>query len=142
MARFFEVEGPIRDWAKGNPTIAPVVGSRVFFGVPTAYNQQPANSSAVYPFLVLYRSGGAPKGGPTPIDLPRITFDCWGDTKSQAANLAASVVDACEQLHGAAMGSLRAHTAEVVLGPFWQPDMESGKPRYIVDVVFVMRAAA
>lgn len=143
MSWFGDVEGGVRSWARANSLLTPLLGSgttaRVFFGVPTSYDPK-TNGAA----LVLYRSGGAPRPGATPLDQPRLTFDCWGASKADAASLAVAVVEAIERVgQGTALGaSLRAVSASVVMGPLWLPDPESGTPRYVVDASWTVRAAA
>ncbi|MDP8971148.1 MAG: DUF3168 domain-containing protein [Actinomycetota bacterium] len=91
------------------------------------------------PSVVLSRVGGAPpRRSDMPLDVARISFDCWAADRTTAADIARELVGACENLSQAgaythAAGILLA--AEVV-SHIWVPDPESDTPRYVVDAMF------
>lgn len=136
---FTDVEGAVKAWAIAHADINAATSGRVFFGVPSSID---FNSTANFPFITIYRSGGSPKAGPTPLDIARITFDCWGSTKAQAASVATVVVDAVEKLSaGTQMGaSARTVGAETRL-ILWRPDPATNAKRYVVDADFTVRSA-
>lgn len=113
-----DVESAVREWVRDS---IPDVSRRAFFG--------PAKDAPL-PQIVVYRVAGADANC-------AIQFDVWGQSKAQAATIAAvlcSAIDALSRyvyatagvlLHGAAVDSER-----------WQPDDESDAPRYIVDATF------
>jgi hypothetical protein len=132
--RFADVEGGVRAWARANAFITPIVGTRTFFGFP---------DGGQLPLLTLRRVGGRPDAGEAPIDTARISFECWGRTKQEAAAVAAAVKSAAESLPaGAPMGAdVICHGASVVLD-LWLPEPKTDAARYVIDVVFTVRATA
>lgn len=131
---FADVEGGVRAWARANSSITAAVSTRTFFGFP---------DGGQLPLLTLARVGGAPEPGEAPLDTARISFHCWGRTKQEAAAVAAALKSAAQSLRaGIPMGAdLIAYGASVVLD-LWQPDPANDRPRYVVDVVFTVRATS
>lgn len=133
-----DVEAAVRAWLR---EYLPEVEGRVFFAFD---GRLPAGKSQV----VVQRIWG-------PDDRCLIQFDVWGRTKAVASQIASVLateadalgrytfepeelaVDGDEEsprvpvlLHGALVESVR-----------WQPDEESGKPRYVVEAMFTATAA-
>jgi hypothetical protein len=129
---FADVEGAVRAWARARPLIVAQVGTRSFFGFP---------DGGELPLLTLKRAGGAPAGD-VPLDFPRISFECWGRTKAEAAAVASAVKAEAESMTaGTQMApGVLGYGASVELD-LWAPDKTSGRARYVVDVVFTMKAA-
>lgn len=134
-----DAEGAVKAWAKAQTAISAIVGSRVFFEV---------NGSAPFPQLVVQRVGGGPLPGEPPIDQALIQFDVWGtqsasgkaDGKASASALAEAVRNAAFFMTAETpMGAAAGLWAEISLGPVWSPDPESGRARYVVDVLFGIR---
>lgn len=117
-----DVESAVRQWARENVTS---VGSRVFFG---------ANNKAAMPQIVLFRIGG-------PDDQCLIQFDVWAGNKADAAEAAAELCTAADELSRYVAGNVLLKGA-VVDGSRWQPDEESDIPRYIVEITFSAWAAS
>lgn len=131
---FVEVEGPVRAWLRAQALSG--IGSRVFFGVP---------DGATFPLITLALLDGAPQAGEAPLADPIISFDVWGGSKAEASAAAWSLVGAVESIAaGTPLDSpetLRCEGASVVLGPAFRPDPADDKPRYVVDVMFTVKAA-
>jgi len=108
-----DVEAAVRAWARD------VLDVKVFFGV---------NQEADFPQVIIRRVGGAD-------DRALIQFDCWADTKADAAAAAAQL---CTELTGVGTvdyEGVRLHDA-LWLGTRWLPDEASDTPRYIVEAQF------
>lgn len=112
--QWVDVEGAVREWARD---YVPAVGRRVFFA--------PTNN---FPQIVVSRIAG-------PDDRCLIQFDVWAGLKAQAVDLAADLATAADALGRYTHDGVLLHGA-VVDDVRWQPDEESDKPRYIVDVTF------
>ena len=118
-----DVEGAVRAWARA--AVSSVDG-RVFFGW---------NEDAAHPQVSLSRVAG-------PDDRCLVQFDVWAaksQGKAQAASTAAELCTAADALSRYEHEGVLLHGARV-LGSRWQPDFESGAPRYIVEVVFFATA--
>jgi hypothetical protein len=132
--RFADVEGRVRAWARANAFVVAEVGTRTFFGFP---------DGADLPLLTLRRVGGGTDDGEAPIDSARISFECWGRTKQEAAAAAAAVKSAAESLPaGTPMGADAICYGASVELDLWLPEPKTDRPRYVVDVVFTVRATA
>lgn len=117
-----DVEAAVRTWARAN---VPLAGTRVFFGF---------SNDAPLPQIALFRVGGTD-------DNCLIQFDVWAATKAQAAQAAAQLCTAADNLSHYVSGGVLLHGA-LVESARWQPDEESNAPRYIVDVTFFATASA
>lgn len=129
-----------RDWARSNALISAVAGTRIYLEVPKDYRQFTKDlksdiaatrtaAQAKFPFISVSRIGGAPPSEGTPLDDARISFQCWGASGAQASQLAAALVSA-----------VYARSSAVVLSQLYRPDTDSDLPRYVVDVLFKVRA--
>lgn len=112
-----DVEAAVRAWGRD------ALGAKVFFGV---------NQDAAFPQVIVRRVGG-------PDDRALIQFDCWGDTKAQAAATAAELATELTGIGTVDYAGVRIHDA-VWLGTQWLPDPESDTPRYIVEANFMVSA--
>lgn len=133
---FTDAEAAVRGWARAHAGITPKAPGGIYFSVP---------KGASFPLATLQRVAGAPDLGEAPVDQARIQFDAWGTTKQDAAALAEAIVNAASGLQdGTVMGSepAVAKGATVELGPVWLPDQESRRPRYVVDVTFLIVGTA
>lgn len=111
-----DVEEAVRQWARDAGTIAE---RRVFFGV---------DNKAAFPQVAVFKISG-------PDDQCLIQLDAWGGNRAQAAQLAAEISTAADNLSHYEAGDVLLKGA-VVEGSSWQPDEESGKPRYVVQITF------
>lgn len=121
--REYVIEGAaVRAWAR---QAVPLAGDRVFFGY---------NTTSVGPQIVVTRIGGVP--------WPLYQFDCWASSMRDAEALAAELETAIEFFQPWAYPADDAVIRGAVLenaGPF-QPDVESDKPRFVVDARFMVMA--
>lgn len=117
-----DVESAVREWLRDSVAS---ISRRGFFGV---------NNSAPFPQIVLRRIGG-------PDDSCLVRFDVWGDTKAEAASVAADLATAADALAAYTHDGVILHGASVDQSR-WLPDVDSDLPRYIVDVTFVASSAA
>lgn len=95
---------------------------------------------APYPRLVIGRVGGNRRSTAGWVDRARIQVEAWTDVPPEgskpAANLLArtaeaALLDIVNHFHEAGVVT----NAQSVLGPVWQPDPKTARPRYIVDVI-------
>lgn len=109
--------------------ITAIVGDRVSTG-----------KGAPYPRVSVTRIGGGNTPIPAHLASPRLQFDCWGrdvqqrsqpETHALAALVQAAMLDAPNQPHVEGVVT----DVVVVLGPVWQPDPQTNRDRYIVDVI-------
>lgn len=137
-----EVEGPLRAWLRAQPGIAALTGGgqHVYFAAPDLPAGDARRPDA---WLTVRRIGGGPMPGNTPLDVPLVTFECWGRTKLAASRLAETLVNLLTGLEGpTAMDTVVALSCRVTLWLF-QPDPTLGSfARVLVDASFVFRAAA
>lgn len=134
---FVNVEGVVADWVKATSAGAAVLYASTKYhvhigGIP---------KGAPRPSIVIRRVGGSPSVSDVPIDEPRISFECWADTQSAAANLAGVLVSELQSLvlnGGYIQNNTRLKSAEV-LSWLWLPDPGTGSvPRYVVDARFTI----
>lgn len=127
-----DVESAVKAWAMTQP-IAPLVTAA---GRTHIYMAMPIASPV--PSLILSRVGGGVR--PTselPIDRARISFDCWGTSRTQAGTLAQTLVTALDELGpngGYTVGGVTLAVAEIVLWT-WLPDPKADTARYVVDAL-------
>lgn len=134
---FVDAEGAAKAWARAQPDIAAIVGTKVFLAYQNVGGGQQ---------LVVGRAGGAADAGTAPLDVARISFSCWATSRGAAGALAYTVMSAAESMTGqTAMGSAAVGLgARCELGPVYltdQADEQAGRYRYVVDIDFVIRAA-
>ncbi|MFA7297317.1 MAG: hypothetical protein WC211_09080 [Dehalococcoidia bacterium] len=115
-----DVEGAIRAWARW---VLPALEERAFFGF---------SNDAPLPQVVLTRISG-------PDDRCLVQFDCWAETKAEAAMLAADLATAIDAIAHYVDDETVLHGARIE-GIRWQPDQESDTPRYVVEATFTASA--
>lgn len=129
---YADAEGAARAWVRALPDF---VAGRCFFGVP---------DRAVYPLVVVQRVGRGPSAGDVPIGRALIQFDLIGEdhrSKAQVGALAVRLESEAESLiAGTPMGTAIGLSAEVTRGPDWRPVPGSLQARYLLDVMFQLRA--
>lgn len=129
-----DTEALVKTWLAGTPVAdlvrRPDNGLNIFEAMPL---------SSPLPAVVLSRVGGAPdRNSDVPVDIARISFDCWAATRAQARQIAGALASAAVNLseHGGyESGTARLYVAEIV-GWVWLPDPQADMPRYIVDALF------
>lgn len=136
---YTDVENLVKQWVLTTP-VAPLLtrtdgGTSIFLAMP---------ASSPLPALVLSRVGGAPRASSdVPEDAARMTFNCWGTTRTQCGQIARTLMAELENLSqtgGFVSGDARLVAAQV-LNMFWLPDPESDTARYIVDATVVTVSA-
>lgn len=134
MTDYVDSEGAVREWTRGRPRVATLVDGRVYFAVPE-------QTRPTLPMVVEYRVGGSPDSHGH--DYPRIVFECWGENKHQASQLAkelaAEIQDSQEQAPVNVTGGVVV-SGEVTNGPVPMGGTSYAK-RYRVDATFMVRAA-
>lgn len=118
-----DVEEAVRQWARDNVLPSSGAGNvnrRVFFGY---------DKNAAFPQIAAFKISG-------PDDQCLVQFDVWGGSRAQAARIAAELQTAAEKLSRYESGNVLLKGAEVFEGSLWQPDEESKRPRYVVQITF------
>lgn len=96
------------------------------------------------PAIVVSRIGGSPDPIPLHIDRARIQIDAWteseenGGSKGLAHDIAATTLAALVEMVNVDHAAGVVCDVEPVLGPLWQPDPTTHRPRYVVDVIVVV----
>ncbi len=112
---------------------AGIAGGRVHSSLP---------SNPVKPFLIVKR---LPIGRPAiaqVLDAPYIQYEAWGNTKSEAHDLAQAARVAIHELQGTTSYGAFITGVEDELGPGWLPDPVTDTDRYIGAVRLYDRPAA
>lgn len=140
VVNFTEPEGLVKAWlattsVAGHVTRTTDGGTSIFLAMP---------SSAPLPAVVVTRVGGGPRvTKELPEDNARISFDCWGKTRTQVSGIAYAVMAELESLSragGYTVGNAHLAAAEVLVC-LWQPDPESDTARYVVDALVTVITA-
>lgn len=120
-----DLEQLVREVLLLDPRIVELVGPRISATLPDA---------PVFPLVTLTRVGGAPSVLEW-VDSGRVQLDAWAATKAGASDLARELIRALADARGRRVPGVGVLTAvSVVLGPLWQPDPDTLRPRYLVDV--------
>lgn len=126
------VESVVKTWLAGT-SVAPLVARspgvfNIFLAMPPA---------APIPSVIISQVGG----GPLPRkDIPecryRLSFDCWGTSRSQASQIARALMGELDGLgySGEVIDGVYLGTADI-LSMLWRPDPDSDTARYIVDAL-------
>lgn len=118
-----DVEGALRAFIREKVTS---VDSRVFFGTnETVFKNKDTQ-------IVLFRVAG-------PDDNCLIQCDVWGQTKADAAALAAELATAADSLARYSWEGVLLHSASVD-SVRWLPDDAADTPRYIVELTIFATA--
>lgn len=134
VAVFADVEGGLRAWLRGQPSITALVDQHVWFGIP---------ANAQFPLITIAQVGGGPGVGEAPITDALIQLDCWGagQNKGQAAAVMTAVLGALDSLHcGAEMGGEVIAMGSTVESVIWLPDPQSNQARYVVTALVSAKA--
>ena len=132
MSALVDIEGALKTWLKANAVVSPLVGGRVFLGMPRG-------GPSSWPVIVLYRVGGGPvSSADYPNDEATVQFDVWGDIGGKVACFAVTSA-LISTLHGLVCGTMLDNEVRV-LGAYgfsavWLPDPETGRSRYAVTCV-------
>lgn len=108
---------------RADADLAAIVDTRVYTSIP---------AEPTFPLVRVVRVGGIPEIRQH-LDVARLQVDAWGATKFEARTAAATAQAVLHRLVG-------SHDEGVVtavvddLGLSWQPDAETGQPRYTLGV--------
>lgn len=130
---FSDVLGDVRTWLRALPSLQPYTGARAFFAFPLG---------ATFPAIRIYRSGGAPQPGETPLRDPRITVEIASDDPSQFAAIS-HASDVLEAEFWALTGPIGGSTFVLngqVNTVFDSPDPDDLMPRKFLDVTLTVKA--
>lgn len=128
-----DVEGGVRDALRDDDAVAALVGTRVYFGVP---------SSPTWPLIVVQRVGGGDDPSEAPIDLSLVQIDCYGATanKSQAWAVAAAVRAWARTVRRATALNTEVTAYGVnIESVLWAPDA-ADRPRYSLTALVMARS--
>lgn len=129
-----DVEGGVRDALRDDAGVSALVGTRVYFGVPT---------SAVWPLITITRVGGGDDPADVPLDLGLLQIDCWGAerNKAQAWAVAAAVRSWARSIRRATDLNTEVTAYGVTVeSVIWAPD-ETDRPRYSITALVTARSA-
>lgn len=135
MLTIVDAEATARAWARSETHIRAIVGDRVFFATPQAYEKARPNS-----WIVVTLISETFAAGEFGSQQPLVQFTCWGNTKATAASVAMAVETAARQLSQglrATVGSAVIFDGDVSQKRWW-PDPVTNSPRYVVDLLFSM----
>lgn len=89
------------------------------------------------PAIRLTRIGGRERV-PLHLDGARLQIEAWADSQTTAWQVISTVRAAVAVMHEASHDLGVVTGTSIVLGPIWEPDPTTKKPRYLMDVlVFV-----
>jgi hypothetical protein len=94
--RYPDTEAAVKAAAKA---ALPELAGRVFYAVP--------KGNPTLPLLTVAHISGGPDDGEAPLDVPRLTFSCWGKNKEDASNLRLALVGWLRSLNSVML--LRRH---------------------------------
>lgn len=129
-----DIEGAMRTWLRTQAGVTALVGQRIFFEVPT--------KASTWPLITISRVGGGDDEGDTPLDLPTLSIDVYGDMNGQGHGDKAGATAVVNAVRSALRGirgrttltdSVDAFGAEVA-GVVWSPDPDNGRPHYAITV--------
>lgn len=126
---YTDSEQAVRLWLRGITSVTAL--ARIDFGAGTDYD--PATDGAL---IVISQVGGTPDAY-TPLDVPLISFACWGAKKKTAADVKTALLGALHSLTRTVTdaGVLLDATVTTAL---YAPD-DTGTPRYVVDALVTVR---
>lgn len=107
-------------------------GARVYGELP--------KRDRVYPLVRVSRIGGGATATPRFLDRALLSFECWGGTKSEARTIAETVAAVLDQISGfSAFGGYATGSSPGSLRYIRDDSFEPAKPRYLLDVVVLIR---
>jgi hypothetical protein len=125
--RFADAEAVVAGWIRST-----VAGSRVYSSVP---------NTPTYPLVTVARTGGIAAERHY-LDQARIDVNVWGNSKTEAHDLAALCRAAVHNLEGQIVtGQEPAFVSGVddAVGLTWLPDQVTARDRYVFSVLVYLR---
>lgn len=117
-----DVEQLVRNALAADTDIAALVDERIGTRIAT---------DPTYPFIVIRRVASRQVARRW-LDGVRIQFDCYADTQKEAWTIAATIQAVITRLVGVYPEGIVTGSDEEI-GPTYQPDPKTSKPRYIQD---------
>lgn len=129
--------GDIKVWLINHATLAPLHDGNVFFRIP--------DTDPTGQFMRIYRTGGSPQAGDTPLWDIKVSVEAWG-TRNQDYDLVRGLATAIEGILFDVQSPILANPegntvildAEANSG-FDSPDPDTGWPRIVVNATFTVR---
>jgi hypothetical protein len=121
--RYPDTEAAVKAAAKA---ALPELAGRVFYAVP--------KGNPTLPLLTVAHISGGPDDGEAPLDVPRLTFSCWGKNKEDASNLRLALVGWLRSLNSVMLDPTTFCYGVTGIFITWQPDDQLA--RYVVDATF------
>lgn len=136
MLTVVDSEQVIRDWARAEANIYAAVSGRVFFATPQMYAK-----SAPPSWIVLSLISEVHEDNDLGMQQTLVQLTCWGTTKKVAAQTATAVQQAGRQLEWGPPVAVDAAVIQSgsVSQRRWFPDSVTNLPRYVVDLLFLIR---
>lgn len=106
------------------------VGSRVYSSIP---------KTPTFPLITIQRTGGTPVERHR-LDQARIQVDVWGESKSQAHDIAQAARVAIHRMEGSTPTGAVIGGVDDILGLAWSPDPVTHRDRYIFGVSITLHA--
>jgi hypothetical protein len=143
-----DTEAVVRDWARGETHIHAAVANEVWFSTPQDYQSKtaPNGLSPAAPKSWAILSLVSETHEPSDIGMQQalIQFTCYGRTKLLAAQAAVAVQQAGRGLQWGP--PVKVDAAVIQSGSVsqrrWFPDRVTNLPRYVVDLLFLIRGTA
>jgi hypothetical protein len=135
MITYADTETVVKTWLLTS-SVAPLL-LRTDGGY-SIYNAMPPKSPI--PALIAWQVAGGPRiRKDIPEQQARIQFDCWGKTRSQAGDIARTLIselENCALNGGQVIGGVYLGAA-ATQAMRWLPEPDSDTPRYIVDALII-----
>lgn len=142
-----DTEQIIRLWARSEANISAAVDGRVFFATPPSYADTPGSkpfANAPASWIVLSLVSETHEDSDLGMQQPLIQFTIWAKTKAASAAAAIAVQQAGRALQwgpSVTVGAAVIQTGSVSQRR-WFPDSTTNLPRYVVDLLFLIRGTA
>jgi hypothetical protein len=141
-------EAVVRDWARAETHIRAIAGTEIWYSTPQKYasDTAPNGLSAAAPKSWVILSLVSETHEPSDIGMQQalIQFTCYGRTKLLAAQAAIAVQQAGRLLQWGPPVTVNAAVIQSgsVSQRRWFPDRVTNLPRYVVDLLFLIRGTA
>jgi hypothetical protein len=141
-------EAVVRDWARAEANIHAAILDRVFFATPQDYQSKTAVNglaqAAPSSWAVMSLVSDVHEPSDIGMQQSLIQFTCYGRTKLLAAQAAIAVQQAGRALQWGPPVTVDAAVIQSgsVSQRRWFPDRVTNLPRYVVDLLFLIRGTA
>lgn len=141
-------EDIVRDWARVEPNITAALNGRVFYATPQSYQSKTAQNglaqNAPSSWAVMSLVSETHDSTDLGMQQALIQFTCYGRTKLLAAAAAIAIQQAGRALQWGPPVTVDAAVIQSgsVGQRTWLPDRTTNLPRYVVDLLFLIRGTA